>query len=146
MATLEDRLLAPLAPRPAELVLMQAHDAIDVHLRAAVHRLSPPNRRIVEYHIGWTGVDGRPARRAGKAIRPALALLGAQAVGEPVARAMPGAVAVEMVHNFSLLQDDIMDGDVERRNRPAAWTVFGESQVLCASDALARGGCRGAGS
>ena len=49
---------------------------------------------------------------------------------------MPAAVAVELVHNFSLLHDDIMDGDTERRHRPTAWTVFGVGAAILAGDAL----------
>jgi geranylgeranyl diphosphate synthase type I len=46
------------------------------------------------------------------------------------------AAAVEFVHNFSLLHDDIMDGDTERRHRPTAWTVFGVGSAILAGDAL----------
>ena len=49
---------------------------------------------------------------------------------------MPAAVAVELVHNFSLLHDDIMDGDTERRHRPTAWTVYGVGAAILAGDAL----------
>ena len=48
----------------------------------------------------------------------------------------PGGVAVELVHNFSLLHDDLMDGDVERRHRPTVWTLWGPSAALIAGDAL----------
>ncbi len=72
----------------------------------------------------------------GKALRPALALLSARAAGEPAERGVPAAVAVELVHNFSLLHDDIMDRDTERRHRPTAWTVFGTPAAILAGDAL----------
>jgi geranylgeranyl diphosphate synthase type I len=72
----------------------------------------------------------------GKAIRPALALLSAQAVGGTVAAALPAAVAVELVHNHSLLHDDVMDGDLIRRHRPTAWSVFGVNPAILAGDAL----------
>jgi geranylgeranyl diphosphate synthase type I len=49
---------------------------------------------------------------------------------------VPAAVAVELVHNFSLLHDDIMDGDTERRHRPTAWTVYGVGMAILAGDAL----------
>ena len=73
---------------------------------------------------------------AGKALRPALALLSARAAGESAHRGVPAAVAVELVHNFSLLHDDIMDGDTERRHRPTAWTVYGVGAAILAGDAL----------
>jgi len=72
----------------------------------------------------------------GKAIRPALALLGALAAGEKPSAALPGAVAVELVHDFSLLHDDVIDDDRMRRHRPTAWTVFGVPSALLAGDAL----------
>jgi geranylgeranyl diphosphate synthase type I len=80
--------------------------------------------------------DGRPSGSGGKALRPALALLSARAAGAPPRRGVPAAVAVELVHNFSLLHDDIMDGDTERRHRPTAWKVYGVGPAILAGDAL----------
>jgi geranylgeranyl diphosphate synthase type I len=80
--------------------------------------------------------DGRPSGSGGKALRPALALLSARAAGAPPRRGVPAAVAVELVHNFSLLHDDIMDGDTERRHRPTAWTVYGTGAAILAGDAM----------
>jgi len=73
---------------------------------------------------------------SGKALRPALALLSARAAEVPAERGVPAAVAVELVHNFSLLHDDIMDGDTERRHRPTAWTVYGIGAAILAGDAM----------
>jgi geranylgeranyl diphosphate synthase type I len=96
-------------------------------------------RRIAGYHLGWLDADGRPLPGdgvGGKAIRPTLAVLGAEAAGGAAAQGVPAAVAVELVHNFSLLHDDIMDRDVERRHRPTAWVVFGEGQAILAGNAM----------
>ncbi|WP_344283561.1 polyprenyl synthetase family protein, partial [Actinomadura napierensis] len=57
----------------------------------------------------------------------------------PAAAALPAAVAVELTHNFSLLHDDVMDGDRTRRHRPTAWTVFGVSAAILAGDGLLAG-------
>ncbi|HEY2306464.1 MAG TPA: polyprenyl synthetase family protein, partial [Streptosporangiaceae bacterium] len=73
---------------------------------------------------------------SGKALRPALALLSARAAEAAPERGVPAAVAVELVHNFSLLHDDIMDGDEERRHRPTAWTVYGIGAAILAGDAM----------
>jgi geranylgeranyl diphosphate synthase, type I len=73
---------------------------------------------------------------SGKALRPALALLSARASEAPPERGVPAAVAVELVHNFSLLHDDIMDEDKERRHRPTAWTVYGIGAAILAGDAM----------
>jgi geranylgeranyl diphosphate synthase type I len=99
--------------------------------------MSSDVRAVVGYHQGWLDKLGRGSDAAtGKALRPALALLGAQAAGGAAASGMPAAVAVELIHDFSLLHDDVMDGDTERRHRPAAWTVFGTSAAILAGDAL----------
>jgi geranylgeranyl diphosphate synthase type I len=112
-------------------------ELVDGALRAAVGRLDPRTYRVAAYHLGWTDEEGHPRKApAGKALRPALALLSARAAVAPPESALPGAVAVELVHAFSLLHDDIMDGDRTRRHRPAAWTVFGEASAILAGDAL----------
>jgi geranylgeranyl diphosphate synthase type I len=92
-------------------------------------------RRVAAYHLGLAGANGKPGG-AGKALRPALALLSARAASAAPERGVPAAVAVELVHNFSLLHDDIMDGDTERRHRATAWTVYGVGAAILAGDAM----------
>jgi len=114
-----------------------ARDLVGPATEAAINRLSPGVRRVAAYHYGLADADGNPARvGSGKALRPALALLSARAAGSAPERGVTPAVAVELVHNFSLLHDDIMDGDTERRHRPTAWTVFGVGAAILAGDAL----------
>jgi geranylgeranyl diphosphate synthase, type I len=109
-------------------------------LRAAVDRLDGEYmRKIAAYHLGWLDAQGQPLAgdgAGGKAIRPTLAVLSAEAGGGIPADGVAAAVAVELVHNFSLLHDDIMDRDVERRHRPTAWVVFGEGQAILAGNAM----------
>ncbi|HEX8930128.1 MAG TPA: polyprenyl synthetase family protein [Actinomycetota bacterium] len=106
-------------------------------LRAAVDRLEPSIARVAAYHLGWVDAEGNAmAGNGGKAVRPALAVLSAEAVAADAEVALPGAVAVELVHNFSLLHDDLMDGDEERRHRPTSWKVFGPAMAILAGDAL----------
>src|SRR5579875_251351 len=106
-------------------------------MAAAVDRLVPEIRRPVTYHLGWTDEQGRPlGAPGGKGIRPALALLSAEAAWAEPEVGVPGAVAVELVHNYSLIHDDIIDGDVERHHRPTVWTVFGIGRAIIAGDAL----------
>jgi geranylgeranyl diphosphate synthase type I len=127
----------PAGSHPPPPVLATVRDLVDGPTRAAVGALSPAVRRVATYHLGWTQADGTPLiANGGKAVRPALAVLSAQAVGARPAVGVPGAIAVELVHNFSLLHDDVMDGDEERRHRPTAWTVFGRSAAILAGDAL----------
>ncbi|MFD6826938.1 polyprenyl synthetase family protein [Streptomyces sp. NPDC060085] len=106
-------------------------------LRQAVDRLIEPLKTIAGYQLGWVDARGRPASGSeGKTVRLALVMLSAQAVGAAPASSVPGGVAIELVHNFSLLHDDFMDQDVTRRHRPAAWVVFGAAQAILAGDAL----------
>ncbi|MGH8885530.1 MAG: polyprenyl synthetase family protein [Egibacteraceae bacterium] len=118
-------------------VLSRARAVVDPALRDAVGRLQPCTARIVGYHLGWLDADGRPAvADGGKAFRAALALAGARTGGSAAVDAVPGAVAVELVHNFSLIHDDVMDADLQRRHRPTVWAVFGVGPAVLAGDAL----------
>ncbi|WP_354380874.1 polyprenyl synthetase family protein [Streptomyces sp. PvR034] len=106
-------------------------------LRAAVERLAPPMDTVAAYHFGWIDAQGNPADGdGGKAVRPALALLSAEAAGAAAEVGVPGAVAVELVHNFSLLHDDLMDGDEQRRHRDTVWKVHGPALAILVGDAL----------
>ncbi|WP_307815808.1 polyprenyl synthetase family protein [Streptomyces sp. 7-21] len=109
----------------------------DPALREAVGRLAAPMDTVAAYHFGWIDEKGRPADAdSGKAVRPALALLSAEAAGASAEAGVPGAVAVELVHNFSLLHDDLMDGDEQRRHRDTVWKVHGPAQAILVGDAL----------
>jgi geranylgeranyl diphosphate synthase, type I len=115
-----------------------ARDLVSPAIARWLERLSPEVRTVAAYHLGFVDADGNATgdRPGGKALRPALALLSARAAGSPPERGVAAAAAVEFVHNFSLLHDDIMDGDTERRHRPTAWTVFGVGSAILAGDAL----------
>ena len=114
-----------------------ARDLVGPAIEAAIGRLTPDVRKVTAYHFGFADAEGHPTEGgSGKALRPALALLSARAAGAPPERGVTAAVAVELVHNWSLLHDDIMDGDTERRHRPTAWTVFGVGAAILAGDAL----------
>ena len=87
---------------------------------------------MVRYHLG---LDGSGAA-AGKRMRPLLGLLAYASIAGDYAAALPGAAAVELGHNFSLVHDDIEDGDVERRHRATLWNVYGIPQAINAGDML----------
>jgi geranylgeranyl diphosphate synthase type I len=116
--------------------LHRSRDAITPAMRVAIDRLDPATRHQAAYHFGWIDAEGRPDSGGGKAVRPALALLSAQATGGPEEIGLPGAVAVELVHNFSLLHDDLMDHDRERRHRRTVWAIWGGSSAILSGDAL----------
>lgn len=115
----------PLTLPPAALA--RAAELIAPALGAAVARLDPTLQGPVQHHL-----DG-----GGKRVRAALVLVAAAAAGAPEEVGVPGAVAVELVHNYSLLHDDIIDGDHERRHRPTVWVEYGVGPAIVAGDALA---------
>ncbi|MFE0458453.1 family 2 encapsulin nanocompartment cargo protein polyprenyl transferase [Kitasatospora sp. NPDC058965] len=135
-------------------LLTRSRAAVDPVLRAAVDTMPESMARIAAYHFGWREADGSPAAAdSGKAIRPALVLAAARACAagptvpapRPDAPAGPAdtdravlaaAAAVELVHNFTLLHDDVIDRDETRRHRPTAWRVFGSTEAILAGDAL----------
>lgn len=118
-------------------ILNRARTLLEPSLRSAVAQLDPHLLTPITYHLGFTDADGTPIEAgSGKGIRSALAFLGAEAVGAPAETALPGAVAVELIHNFSLIHDDIMDGDRVRRHRPTVWDVFGVADAIIVGDAL----------
>ena len=87
---------------------------------------------MVRYHLG---LDGSGAS-AGKRMRPLLGLLAYASIAGDYRRALPGAAAVELGHNFSLVHDDIEDGDRERRHRPTVWAIHGVAQAINTGDML----------
>lgn len=107
-------------------------------LQDAVAKLDPSLASVIAFHLGWRDQEGNEVDQpGGKSVRPTVTLLAAAAVGAPAEDAVPGAVALELVHNFSLVHDDLMDGDRERRHRPTVWALFGSSEAILAGDALA---------
>jgi geranylgeranyl diphosphate synthase type I len=116
----------------------RARELVDPALRDAVDRIDDERMRLVAgYQLGWWQADGSVVEGSGggKAIRPTLCVLSAEAAGDAAAGVASG-VALELVHNFSLLHDDIMDRDVERRHRPTGWVAFGDGQAILAGNAM----------
>jgi geranylgeranyl diphosphate synthase type I len=122
----------------APQALTRIRGLVEPAMRAVVDGIADPHMRLISaYQLGWVSADGsQVVGGGGKAIRPALAVLSAEVTGAPSEVAVPAAVAVELVHNFSLLHDDVMDRDVERRHRPTGWVVFGEGQAILAGNAM----------
>ena len=91
----------------------------------------------LRYAMGWTDSKGNAvAASTGKALRPILCLFACDAVGGSINKAIPAAVALEFIHNFSLIHDDIQDKDQTRRGRPTLWVVWGESKAIVAGNVL----------
>ncbi len=118
-------------------VFNKYRDAIDADLKEVLTPFDLPLYDMMRYHLGWTDAAGRPtADGSGKALRPTLCLLACEAAGAPIDRAIPAATAVELVHNFSLIHDDIQDDDSERRHRPTVWKLWGKPQAINAGTAM----------
>ncbi|MEP9384852.1 polyprenyl synthetase family protein [Nocardioides sp. KR10-350] len=149
---MSERLRAAIGTTSAREWLTTAKGLWDPGLRAAVDRLDPHMRRVAAYHFGWVDADGNPSDgSAGKGLRPGLALLAAEALTAGAAPrpdgpgpdhpgpdnpALPGAVAVELVHNFSLVHDDLIDRDEARHHRPTVWTVWDDTTAILVGDAM----------
>ena len=125
-------------PSEGHPALLERHiDLLDTGLRGAAPRMRGLLRQMSAYHLGWTDEQGRPANEpAGKRIRPALTLWACEALGGDPEWALPAAVAVELIHNFTLIHDDIQDGDQLRRHRPAVWAIWGTEQGINAGDGM----------
>ncbi len=112
---------------------------IELELQKQVSRLESPRTQalheMLTYHMGWTG-DGAGPDATGKRIRPLLLLLCAASCGADWQSALPAAAAVELVHNFSLVHDDIQDNSEKRRGRPTTWVNVGAPMAINAGDAL----------
>jgi geranylgeranyl diphosphate synthase, type I len=106
--------------------LARAKSVVEPALTEVTLRLSPELRPVILHHLSG----------GGKLVRPTLALLSAKAVGADEKTGIVGALAIELVHNFSLIHDDIIDGDVERRHVPTVWAEFGVGPALIAGDGL----------
>lgn len=93
--------------------------------------------QMMAYHLGWLDEHFQPAQaNTGKGIRPLLCLLGCAAAGADPQRAITVAAAVEMLHNFSLVHDDVEDGSPLRRHRPTVWRLWGQAQAINVGDGM----------
>lgn len=114
-------------------------DAIESELQRQVSRLDAPRTKLfhemLTYHMGWTG-EGAGPEATGKRIRPLLVLLSTAASGGDWQFALPAAAAIELVHNFSLVHDDIQDNSEKRRGRPTTWVRWGMPMAINVGDAL----------
>jgi geranylgeranyl diphosphate synthase, type I len=95
---------------------------------------------MARYHLGLVDATFREApddaSKRGKRIRPGIALLSCAAAGGNPIEASPLAAAVELLHNFTLVHDDIQDESPSRRHRPTVWKLWGIGQAINAGDAL----------
>ena len=122
-----------------EQVVLQMRAAIEVALKAIVDLVSEDQytelHSMLAYHLGWEG-EGAGLEAQGKRIRPLLTLMSAAALGADWKQALPAAAGVELLHNFSLIHDDIQDQSVSRRGRPTVWVKWGMPQAINTGDLM----------
>lgn len=95
-----------------------------------------PIYSVVRYHLGWADQQFEPASAdGGKRIRPLICLFACQAASGDISQAVPVASAIELLHNFTLIHDDIQDGSATRRHRSTIWSLWGNAQAINAGDA-----------
>jgi geranylgeranyl diphosphate synthase type I len=113
--------------------------AVEVELRRNVETAGQAElaglRQMLAYHMGWEG-EGAGPEASGKRIRPLLVLLCCAAAGGDWTHALPAAAAVELVHNFSLIHDDIQDNSDRRRGRLTVWKLWGVPQAINSGDTM----------
>ncbi len=110
---------------------------IDAALERGLEGPDLPLYTMARYQLGRVDEHGDAVDAdRGKALRATLCVLLCEALGGDVERAVTAAAGVELLHNFSLIHDDIMDNDLVRRHRPTVWAVWGKSQAINAGDLL----------
>lgn len=120
--------------------MQQYRPAIEAEMRAVLRSNGAhPNlfEGMMHYHMGWVNAEmGAERSKSGKQIRPILTLLCCEAAGGDWQQAIPAAASLEILHNFTLVHDDIEDGSPLRRGRPTVWQIWGEPQAINAGDAM----------
>lgn len=120
-------------------LIVELSEAIEEELHRVIQQADGSGlaefRHMLAYHLGWEG-EGAGAEARGKRIRPLLVLLTNAAAGGDWRSALPAAAAVELVHNFSLIHDDIQDNSPLRRGRPTVWKQWGVPQAINSGDAM----------
>ena len=130
----EVAIILPVPPSPTTLDIPELIGAVEDEILRLVVDRDPSTHgmyEMVRYHMGLDGSGS-----SGKRLRPLLGLLAFASITGTWERALPGAAAVELGHNFSLIHDDIEDGDRERRHRATLWAVHGIPQAINTGDAV----------
>lgn len=113
--------------------------SIEAEMREVVEEARRPETdllvEMLSYHLGWEGEGAGPIAR-GKRLRPQIVLLATSACGADWKRALPSAAAVELLHNFSLIHDDIQDQSAMRRGRRTVWKKWGVAQAINTGDTM----------
>src|SRR5512133_3025732 len=97
--------------------------------------IAPLLWQVIDYQFGWDLAEAEQTKKvSGKKVRPVLMALVAKAISGDYRHVLPAGAALEFIHNFPLIHDDVMDKSPERRHRPAVWTQWGPDQAINAGD------------
>ncbi len=114
--------------------------AVEAEIKAILESDHPSYKvyyGMMHYHLGWVDAGlGSESGTAGKRIRPLICLLVCDAASGNWEQAVPAAAAIELLHNFSLIHDDIEDGSRTRRGRKTVWELWGVPQAINAGDSM----------
>lgn len=129
--------LADRRTRPQPGVFARYRPLIGEALRGELARDDIGVFSMLRFHMGWEDAGGRPwAGTEGKALRPTLCLFACEAAGGSPTRALAAATALELIHNFSLIHDDIQDRDETRHQRATLWAQWGIPKALVAGNTM----------
>lgn len=118
-------------------VFLRYRPEIETELRTVINANPSLFDTILRYHLGWIGQSKLPREKTlGKLVRATLCLVSCRALGSDYRKALPVAAALELIHNFSLIHDDIEDASAERHHQAAVWKLWGEAQAINAGDAV----------
>ncbi len=118
-------------------IFQKYREEITTEMETVINEHESPLCEMMRYHLGWVDEQGHPAQAAtGKMMRPTLCLLACEAAGEGYRAALPAAAAVELLHNYSLIHDDVQDDDRERHHRPTVWAIWGKPQAINAGTTM----------
>ena len=117
-------------------VVTRHQEAVEAALQTTVRGRPDPLYRMMEYQMGWVDEGGSPVSPSMMRAYPALCLGICEALGGVVETAMPAAVAVELLYQFTRVHDDIQEGTPDHGPRPSVWWVWGPAQAINAGDAL----------
>ncbi len=118
-------------------ILDQYREIIEVKLRQNIPQNDSEVYNMLRYCMGWSDKYGNSTDIAvGKLLRPSLCLFACESLGTSAEKALPAAATLELIHNFSLIHDEIQDFDENRHHRPTLWTLWGVPRALVAGDVL----------
>ena len=124
-------------PVPLPPMIERYGESIQSALRSELSQSHSFVYDMLRYYMGWADEKGVPLNATtGKAVRPTLCMFGCEAVGGTTSQAIPAAVALEFIHNFSLVHDDIQDEDETRHGRKTIWAVWGKPKALVSGNVL----------